>query len=233
MKNLVSKIWFPIVLTGLAAVQSFGIDAGRYGYMMHRQDRAALAEEADSIHTADSAVPAASGPAAGADTLQIQDSTDIGDTVRVQAADSLQAPDSTGSRDSIPAETVQPRDTIVVPDSLRYTDSLKFKYYIALKDSLTRAEVRDSLRAAGDSLELHRLDSLVYKDSTETVARDSIARFNALSKRDKTCRAGQHHACQGQHKGSEGQYNREHPAYPQHIRPAGLHAVQEDSDVEP
>lgn len=185
MKNLVSKIWFPIVLTGLAAVQSFGIDAGRYGYMMHRQDRTALAEEADSIHTADSAVPAASGPAAGADTLQIQDSTDIGDTVRVQAADSLQAPDSTGSRDSIPAETVQPRDTIVVPDSLRYTDSLKFKYYIALKDSLTRAEVRDSLRAAGDSLELHRLDSLVYKDSTETVARDSIARFNALSKRDK------------------------------------------------
>ena len=37
MKNLISKIWFPIVLTGAAAVQSFGIDAGRYGKVLEKQ----------------------------------------------------------------------------------------------------------------------------------------------------------------------------------------------------
>ncbi len=176
MKNLVSKIWFPILLTGLAAVQSFGIDAGRYGSIMHRQDNAALPDQADSVHAMDSVSDTL-------DSLQLSDTLQMPDTLRT--ADSLSSQDSIPAADSVPAAAIQPRDTISVPDSLRYTDTLKFKYYIALKDSLTRAQVRDSLRTAGDTLELHRLDSLVYKDSTETVARDSIARFNALSKREK------------------------------------------------
>ena len=160
MKNLISKIWFPIVLTGAAAVQSFGIDAGRYGKVLEKQDSLALEMEADSVRLSDSVVSV----------------TDI-DTTWI---DSLQAADSLTAVDSL-----APADTIVVPDSLRYTDSLKFKYYIALKDSTTRAAVRDSLRNIGDSLELHRLDSLVYKDSTETAARDSIARFNAMTRKEQ------------------------------------------------
>ncbi len=160
MKNLISKIWFPIVLTGAAAVQSFGIDAGRYGKVLEKQDSLALEMEADSVRLPDSVVSV----------------TDI-DTTWI---DSLQAADSLTAADSL-----APADTIVVPDSLRYTDSLKFKYYIALKDSTTRAAVRDSLRNIGDSLELHRLDSLVYKDSTETAARDSIARFNAMTRKEQ------------------------------------------------
>ena len=160
MKNLISKIWFPIVLTGAAAVQSFGIDAGRYGKVLEKQDSLALEMEADSVRLSDSVVSV----------------TDI-DTTWI---DSLQAADSLTAADSL-----APADTIVVPDSLRYTDSLKFKYYIALKDSTTRAAVRDSLRNIGDSLELHRLDSLVYKDSTETAARDSIARFNAMTRKEQ------------------------------------------------
>ena len=62
-----------------------------------------------------------------------------------------------------------------MPDSLRYTDPFFYKYYIAVKDSTTRAMVRDSLMQACDTLELMKLDSLYIKDSTET----AIAKFNA------------------------------------------------------
>jgi hypothetical protein len=67
------------------------------------------------------------------------------------------------------------RDTIKVPDSLKESDPLKYKYYIALRDSSTRAQLRDSLITSGDTLELHLLDSLYLKDSTDAV----IARHNA------------------------------------------------------
>ena len=166
MKKFISKIWFPAVLTAFAAVQSFGIDAGRFSRVLIQQDSLATIEGADSVHAMDSVA---------ADSLAAPDS------VGIQAADSLTPADSLMPADSV----VNPADTIVVPDSLRYTDTLKFKYYIALKDSVTRAAVRDSLRSIGDSLELHRLDSLVFKDSTETAIRDSIAWFNSLSRRDR------------------------------------------------
>ena len=181
MRNFVSKIWFPAILTGLAAVQSFGIDTGRYSRLLFQQDSLAHTTDTGSIIQEDSLY--------GLDTIQADDSLYLSDTL--QAADSLAAEDSVLAQDSIIAadsalaEAIQARDTITVPDSLRYTDTLKFKYYIALKDSTTRAAVRDSLRNIGDSLELHRLDSLVFKDSTETAIRDSIAWFNSLSKREK------------------------------------------------
>ena len=160
MKNFISKIWFPAVLTMTAAFQSFGIDAGRYVRGSVQQDSLTAAiEEADSILARDGVVT---------DSLAANDTVFVSDTITGSPADSLSA-----------------RDTIVIPDSLRYTDTLKFKYYIALKDSVTRAAVRDSLRSIGDSLELHRLDSLVFKDSTETAIRDSIAWFNSLSRRDR------------------------------------------------
>ena len=181
MKNFISKIWFPAILTGLAAVQSFGIDTGRYSRLLFQQDSLAHTTDTGSIIQEDSLY--------GLDTIQADDSLYLSDTL--QAADSLAAEDSVLAQDSIIAadsalaEAIQARDTITVPDSLRYTDTLKFKYYIALKDSVTRAAVRDSLRSIGDSLELHRLDSLVFKDSTETAIRDSIAWFNSLSRRDR------------------------------------------------
>ena len=178
MKNLISKIWFPLVLTGVAAVQSFGIDAGRFDRMVHQQDSLALSVSADSVHAVDSTVPVAAADTVSADTIPAADSLPVQDSLH--AADTAGMPDTLSS-----ADTLQARDTITVPDSLRYTDTLKFKYYIALKDSVTRASVRDSLRSIGDTLELHRLDSLVYLDSTATAARDSIARFNAMTRKEQ------------------------------------------------
>ena len=146
MKNLLAKIWIPLLLVTLAALQSFGIDAGR---------AIGFRRISDSLYV-----------------NRLDDSTAIDST----ALDSV-ITDSILT-DTIPADTASlltARDTIKVPDSLRYTDPFFYKYYIAVKDSTTRAIVRDSLMQACDTLELMKLDSLYIKDSTET----AIAKFNA------------------------------------------------------
>lgn len=146
MKNLLAKIWTPLLLVTLAALQSFGIDAGR---------AIGLRRISDSLYV-----------------NRLEDSTAIDSTVLDSViTDSIPT-------DTIPADTASlltARDTIKVPDSLRYTDPFFYKYYIAVKDSTTRAMVRDSLMQACDTLELMKLDSLYIKDSTET----AIAKFNA------------------------------------------------------
>ena len=146
MKNLLAKIWIPLLLVTLAALQSFGIDAGR---------AIGFRRISDSLYV-----------------NRLDDSTAIDST----ALDSI-ITDSILT-DTVPADTtvlLTARDTIKVPDSLRYTDPFFYKYYIAVKDSTTRAMVRDSLMQACDTLELMKLDSLYIKDSTET----AIAKFNA------------------------------------------------------
>ena len=137
MKNLLAKIWVPALLVAMAAVQSFGIDAGRTASLRRLADSLSFSQ----LH----------------DTTSVFDSTFVTDTI----ADTVAVSDS----NAVPVLTA--RDTIVVPDSLRYTDPLKYKYYIALKDSTTRRQVRDSLMNVGDSLEIARLDSLYIKDSTD------------------------------------------------------------------
>ena len=146
MKNLLAKIWIPLLLVTLAALQSFGIDAGR---------AIGFRRISDSLYV-----------------NRLDDSTAIDST----ALDSI-ITDSILT-DTVPADTtvlLTARDTIKVPDSLRYTDPFFYKYYIAVKDSTTRAIVRDSLMQACDTLERMKLDSLYIKDSTET----AIAKFNA------------------------------------------------------
>lgn len=92
-------------------------------------------------------------------------------------ADSLSpALDSIVSHDTVTDLVLTAKDTIKVPDSLKETDPLKYKYYIALKDSVTRVQVRDSLMNAGDTLELHLLDSLYIKDSTD-VAKEKFDKW--------------------------------------------------------
>ena len=135
MKNVLAKIWIPMLLVAIAAAQSFGIDAGR---------SAGLRRLADSLAF-----------------NQLQDTTDVVDSI------------------------ISIRDTITIPDSLRFTDPLKFKYYIALKDSTIRAQIRDSLMSAGDTLEVMRLDSLFIKDSTETAAAEHAAWYASLTRKER------------------------------------------------
>ena len=77
--------------------------------------------------------------------------------------DSLGTADTLAVLDTIPKLTA--RDTLPVPDSLRLTDPFRFKYYVALRDRPTYDFVRDSLIAAGDSLDWPVLDSLYLSDS--------------------------------------------------------------------
>ena len=94
--------------------------------------------------------------------------------------------DSLAQNDTIvPQDTIIPRDTIRIPDSLEFKDPFFFKYYIAIKDSTTRRQVRDSLMQAGDTLELMKLDSLYIKDSTEVAIAKFNAWYNSLSRMER------------------------------------------------
>ena len=165
MKKLVSKIWVPALLVMAAAVQSFGIDA-------HRAVR--LRSLADSLAL-----------------TRIDDTTDLGlHTADSLTADSLAidpAPADTLLPDSLATDTLilTARDTIKVPDSLKETDPFFYKYYIAVKDSVTRAIVRDSLMTAGDTVELMKLDSLYLKDSTEVAIARHNAWYASLSRKER------------------------------------------------
>ena len=150
MKRMMAKIWVPTLLVLVAAVQSFGIDTARAISYRKQLDSLEFNRLDDSIVAAPVAV----------DSFvleQINDSTVVTDTT---AVDTL---------------ILAARDTIKVPEELRETDPFKYKYYIAIKDSITRVQVRDSLLQAGDTLEVQKLDSLYIKDSTEV----AVAKFNA------------------------------------------------------
>ena len=77
------------------------------------------------------------------------------------------------------------KDTIVAPDSLKEKNPFFYKYYLAVKDSATRAAVRDSLIQAKDTLELHKFDSLYVKDSTEVAKAEFDAWYAGLSRRER------------------------------------------------
>ena len=174
MKNLLAKIWVPFLIVTVAALQSFGIDAGR---------AVGLRRLTDSLLSSRAGYSSATGVVDSllADSLRLD--TLAADTLVIDtlATDTL-------LRDSILQDTVKvltAKDTIVIPDSLKEKDPFFYKYYIAVKDSLTRAEVRDSLILAGDTLELMKLDSLYIKDSTEVATAKFNAWYASLSRRER------------------------------------------------
>ena len=105
----------------------------------------------------------------------------LSDTISVQ--DSVLPVDS--KLDSTVNLILTAKDTIKVPDSLQFTDPFKYKYYIALKDSTLRLHLRDSLLNIGDSLELHKLDSLYIKDSTEVAQIAFTKWYSSLSRKER------------------------------------------------
>ena len=159
MKNFIAKIWVPALLVLVAAAQSFGIDTGRALRLQRISDSLMLTMTEDSSF-AQNAIDSTRLDSLMKDSLM----TDLLlDTVKVLTA----------------------RDTIVAPDSLKETDPFFFKYYLAVKDSATRATVRDSLLQAGDSLELHKLDSLYIKDSTEVAKAKFDTWYASLTRKER------------------------------------------------
>jgi hypothetical protein len=170
MKKLVAKIWVPTLLVMIAAVQSFGIDAHRAVRLWGLADSLALARLDDT--TAIETAPA--------------DSLKIDSMVTNLFAEDSTATDSTAiDTTAIDTLFLTARDTIKVPDSLKETDPFFFKYYIAVKDSTTRFQVRDSLIMAGDTLELMKFDSLYIKDSTEVAIAKHNAWYASLTRKER------------------------------------------------
>ena len=166
MKNFLSKIWVPTLLVLFAAMQSFGIDATR-AVSLRR-----LSDSLSSIHTEDSI--------SALDAIYDSTAVPLHDSILTEVTDIF---DTLDTIDTL--KPVSARDTIVIPDSLKEKDPFFYKYYIAVKDSLTRVQVRDSLIQAGDTLELMKLDSLYIKDSTEVAVAKFNAWYNSLSRRER------------------------------------------------
>ena len=166
MKRTIAKIWVPALLVMVAAIQSFGIDAGRAAGMRM------LADSLLNNRMNDSSVVGQPAP----------------DTSLSVVQDSIASVSDTTQKDSVQSDTtiiLTARDTIAVPDSLKETDPFFYKYYIAVKDEQTRTEVRDSLIQAGDTIELHKLDSLYIKDSTEVATAKFNAWYAGLSRKER------------------------------------------------
>lgn len=159
----ISKIWFPALLVGIVALQGFAADWSRaveagFPWTGNWSENSTLQDTViyhNDIYTKfRSEYERAMADSAAADTLGL-DSAEV---------------------------FISARDTMKVPDSLRYTDPFRFKYYVAIKDSLTHVIVRDSLKQAGDSLDWPKLDSLYLADSTETAIRKFNEWYASLDK---------------------------------------------------
>lgn len=159
----ISKIWFPALLVGIVAIQGFAADWSR-------------AVEAGFLW-----------PGGWSGNAALQDTVIYHNNIYTK----FRSEDERAMADSAAADTlgldsaevfISARDTMKVPDSLRYTDPFRFKYYVAIKDSLTHVIVRDSLKQAGDSLDWPKLDSLYLADSTETAIRKFNEWYASLDK---------------------------------------------------
>ncbi len=160
-KKTLKKIWFPLTVVLVAALQTFGMDVARIGGF--------------------GAFSAA--PEALTDTVVYDNSrvfTKFRKAGEKAAADSLGGEDSLAVDDTVPVLTA--RDTLHAPDSLRELDPFRYRYYVALLDSLTHKQVRDSLIAAGDSLDWPRLDSIYFADSAVRAKERFEAWYNSLDK---------------------------------------------------
>lgn len=158
MKDLFKRIWFPLVVVCVVALHAVGMSP-----------RVSKGDPGYGFISAE----------APQDTIHYRNQFLRG-KVRRSADDT-----STflSPMDTVPQLTA--RDTIFPPDSLKDIDPFRYKYYVALLDSLTHVQVRDSLKAAGDSLDWPRLDSLYYLDSAMRKKAEFEAWYNGLSKTER------------------------------------------------
>ena len=172
MKNLWSEILVPAFIAGLTVIGTVGVETTR---TVRPDARVRLLREVrldtltqDTVHL-DTVKPAPQKK----ETIVKDFSDDDFDFFGVEEE----------AIDTIPR--VYARDTMKVPDSLRLTDPFLYQYYVAVKDSFTHRLVVDSLKAAGDSLDWPRIDSLYLRDSAIVAKEKFRAWYNGLSKSER------------------------------------------------
>ena len=172
MKNLWSEILVPAFIAGLTVIGTVGVETTR---TVRPDARVRLLREVrldtltqDTVHL-DTVKPAPQKK----ETIVKDLSDDDFDFFGVEEEAINTTP------------RVYARDTMKVPDSLRLTDPFLYQYYVAVKDSFTHRLVVDSLKAAGDSLDWPRIDSLYRLDSAFVAAEKFRAWYNGLSKSER------------------------------------------------
>lgn len=143
--DIFRRFWFPLAVVMATGVGVFGMGQSR---LMSDLPAASNTE--------------AVSPTGAPDTVKYDNSR-----VFTKFRSEKIATDSTEAADSLFGDEkyISARDTIQVPDSLKDTDPFRYKYYIALVDSLTHVQVRDSLKAAGDTIDWPKIDSIYFADS--------------------------------------------------------------------
>lgn len=159
MKTRLKKYWFPVAVILLATIQAFAAEIHRGGVL------ASIVEE---IRRPDTVIY---------NNSSVYTKFRLERTIGDEAEDGFQLEEQ--------GTMVSARDTIKAPDSLRLSDPFRYKYYVALVDSLTHHQVKDSLIAAGDSLIWPKIDSIYFADSA-TAAKLRFERWYAgLDKFDR------------------------------------------------
>ena len=172
MKNLWSEILVPAVIAGLTIVGTVGVESTR---TVRPDGRVRLLREVrlDTLLQ---------------DTLK-RDSVKADVPKKETVVKDLSDDDFDffGVEDE-PIDTtprIYARDTMRAPESLRSEDPFLYRYYVAVKDSFTHRLVVDSLKAAGDSLDWPRIDSLYRLDSAFVAKEKFRAWYNGLSKSER------------------------------------------------
>lgn len=161
MRNVLKRFWFPALIVCFIAIQTVGMSPLHYP-----------GDPGCALVTA--------SPSDRPDTIEYKNQF-IGKVLSVEEEDTSVL--SLVQTDTTPRLTA--RDTIFPPDSLRDTDPFRYKYYVALLDSATHIQVRDSLRQAGDSLDWPRIDSLYSLDSAIRKKAAFDAWYAGLSKEER------------------------------------------------
>lgn len=179
MKSFISKIWFPVAVAALTTAYTT-----LSGPAVETNSRLTGVPMEEIVDRPDTVIYPHNGY-----KLKWTAEDYMMDAVMLEDTTSFES-DSLAQKDSLlsPADTLPKltaRDTIKAPDSLRLVDPFRYKYYVALLDSATHVLVRDSLKAAGDTLDWPKLDSLYVADSIALAKFKFDQWYNGLSKTDR------------------------------------------------
>jgi len=174
MRSIMSKIWFPVAVVGIAAAHTLGSGISESPVGLH-STVVVREQKPDTVIYPHNGYK-----------LKWTEEDYLMDKVQIEG-DSLGLTDSLfGMEEQLDTTPViNFRDTVKVPDSLKLTDPFRYKYYAALVDSFTHRWVRDTLIAAGDSLDWPRLDSLYASDSVMRARLEFERWYAGLSKQER------------------------------------------------
>lgn len=167
MRFSLSKFYLPVALAGLVFAQ---------GALSYREVETAEPEYEFSAYVEDPVLDTVIH-----DQFGYRKGWTEEEVLEISVADSLL---NTGTvlLDDSQDEFVRPAalDSLVPPDSLLQIDTFFYKYYAAVKDSMCHKYIRDSLIAAGDSLDWPIIDSLYFADSLIVAKEKFEAWYNSL-----------------------------------------------------